>query len=42
MQPQLPESLGKEKDRVDWVWLVDDAAPVDEHLRGGLRQANSA
>lgn len=40
LQRQLRESLGKDKDRVDWIWLVDDAAPVDEQLRGGLRQAN--
>ena len=28
LQRQLHESLGREKDRVDKVWLVDDAAPV--------------
>ena len=28
LQRQLRETLGKEKDRVDKVWLVDDAAPV--------------
>lgn len=40
LQRQLRESLGKEKDRVDWVWLVDDEAPVAEQLRGGLQQAH--
>ena len=28
LQRQLRETLGKEKDRVDKVWLVDDAKPV--------------
>ena len=28
LQRQLRETLGKEKDRVDKVWFVDDAAPV--------------
>ena len=26
LQRQLRESLGREKDRVDWVWLVDDGS----------------
>lgn len=39
LQRQMRESLGKDKDRVDWVWLVDDAAPVREALRPGLAQA---
>jgi hypothetical protein len=26
LQRQLRESLGKDRDRVDWVWLVSDAA----------------
>jgi hypothetical protein len=38
-QRQLRESLGRDKDRVDWVWLVDDAAPVREAIRPGLAQA---
>jgi len=28
IQRQLREGLGKDKARVDWVWLVDDAQPV--------------
>jgi hypothetical protein len=24
LQRQLREGLGKDKDRIDWVWLVDD------------------
>lgn len=39
LQRQLRESLGREKDRLDWVWLVDDAAPVPEKLRQGVRAA---
>lgn len=38
-QRQLRESLGKDKDRVDWVWLVSDDAPVPEALRPALTQA---
>ncbi len=39
LQRQLREALGKEKERLDWVWLVDDAAPVPEALRPALAQA---
>ena len=39
LQRQLRESLGKDKDRVEWVWLIDDAQPVREQLREGLTQA---
>ncbi len=39
LQRQLREGLGKNKDRLDWVWLVDDAAPVREALRPALGQA---
>lgn len=35
-QRQLRESLGKEKERLDRVWLVTDSAPVDDRLRPGL------
>jgi hypothetical protein len=38
-QRQLRESLGRDKDRVDWVWLVDDAATVREAIRPGVAQA---
>lgn len=40
LQRQLRESLGKEKERLDWVWLVDDAAPVRDALRPALAQAD--
>ena len=39
LQRQLREGLGKEKDRVDWVWLIPDQVPVREALRPGLAQA---
>lgn len=39
LQRQLRESLGKDKDRLDWVWLIDDMAPVPEALRRGLSEA---
>lgn len=39
LQRQLRESLGKDKDRVDWVWLVADGAPVRDALRPALAQA---
>ncbi|WP_427913743.1 SCO family protein [Ramlibacter sp. MMS24-I3-19] len=40
LQRQLRESLGKDKERLDWVWLVDDAAPVRDSLRPALAQAD--
>jgi hypothetical protein len=39
LQRQLRESLGKDKDRLDWVWLVSDDAPVRPELLPALRQA---
>lgn len=39
LQRQLRESLGKEKDRLDWVWLVNDAAPVSVELMPALQKA---
>jgi hypothetical protein len=39
LQRQLRESLGREKDRVDWVWLVDDAAPVRAELMPAVASA---
>ena len=38
-QRQLREGLGKEKERLDWVWLVSDNAPVAEALRPALKDA---
>ena len=39
-QRQLREVLGKEKDRMDRVWLVTDSAPVDSALLPALHQAH--
>ena len=39
LQRQLREGLGKDKDRVDWVWLVSDDAPVPEKLLPALKDA---
>lgn len=39
LQRQLRESLGREKDRLDWVWLVNDAAQPPAALAPALAQA---
>jgi len=39
LQRQLRESLGREKDRVDRVWIVSDAAPLPKRLENGLHGA---
>lgn len=39
LQRQLRESLGKEKMRADWVWLVTDAAAIDPKLKPALTEA---
>lgn len=39
LQRQLRESLGKEKDRLDWVWLINDTQPVAEALLPALKDA---
>ncbi len=36
MQRQLRETLGKEKDRLDWVWLISDDAPLATELQARL------
>jgi hypothetical protein len=36
LQRQLRESLGREKGRLDWVWLVDDGAAVNARLLPAL------
>ena len=35
-QRQLREALGREKDRLDTVWLINDTTAVDSRLRAGL------
>lgn len=39
LQRQLLTSLGKERDRFDWVWLVSDGKPVRSALLPGLKEA---
>lgn len=39
LQRQLRESLGKEKDRLDWIWLVSDAAPIAPAILPALKDA---
>ncbi len=39
LQRQLRESTGREKDRIDRVWLVADDQPVPESLRPALASA---
>jgi hypothetical protein len=38
-QRQLRESLGKEKVRVDWIWLVTDSAAIDARFKPALTEA---
>jgi hypothetical protein len=38
-QRQLREALGKERTRVDRVWLITDNAPIDARLRPALTEA---
>jgi hypothetical protein len=39
LQRQLRESLGAEKERLDWVWLVIDDAPIADALKPALKDA---
>ncbi len=41
LQRQLREGLGKEKERLDWVWLINDATPVVEGLLPALKEASA-
>jgi hypothetical protein len=38
-QRQLREALGKEKERLDWVWFVSDDVPVKAELLPALKTA---
>ena len=40
LQRQLREALGKNKERLDRVWLISDQAPVPAALRPALAQAS--
>ena len=39
LQRQMREALGKEKERLDWVWLVTDRAPVRPELLPAIGKA---
>lgn len=39
LQRQLREGLGKDKDRLDWVWLISDRASVPDALQPALKEA---
>ena len=39
LQRQLRQGLGKDRDRMDWVWLVPDNVPVREPLKTAVAQA---
>ena len=39
LQRQIREGLGKDKDRLDWVWLIDDAVPVPSALLPALKDS---
>ena len=39
LQRQMREVLGKEKDRLDWVWLVSDDVPIAPALLPALQTA---
>lgn len=39
LQRQLREGLGKDKERLDWVWLISDDAPVADTLQPALKTA---
>ena len=41
LQRQLRESLGREKERLDWVWLVTDGVEPDAALRPALEQGSA-
>lgn len=39
LQRQMRESLGKEKERLDWIWLVSDDAALPDTLLPALKGA---
>jgi hypothetical protein len=41
LQRQLREGLGKNKDRLDWVWLIADDAPVRPQIQAATQQATA-
>jgi hypothetical protein len=39
LQRQILTGLGKDRDRTDWVWLIDDEASVPAAIQPGLAEA---
>jgi hypothetical protein len=39
LQRQLREGMGKDRDRIDWIWLIPDQVPVPEKLLPALKDA---
>jgi hypothetical protein len=39
LQRQLRAALGRDRDRLDWVWLVSDNVPVRDALKPALAEA---
>ena len=39
LQRQILTGLGRDRDRTDWVWLIDDDAPVPASIQPGLAEA---
>ena len=39
LQRQILTGLGRDRDRTDWVWLIDDDAPVPAAIQPGLSEA---
>jgi hypothetical protein len=39
LQRQMRESLGKDKDRLDWVWLIADDKPIAPKIQAALAGA---
>ncbi len=39
LQRQMREGLGKDRERIDWVWLVSDDEPVSPQLQPALATA---
>lgn len=42
LQRQLRETLGREKERVDKLWLIDDAAPVRPEVMAAISEGTPA
>jgi hypothetical protein len=39
LQRQILTGLGRERDRLEWVWLVNDQADINPEIRAGLGEA---